>query len=360
MPPLSDVMEAHLIKFADVYNEAEAQGKKPKLPTVITKVVVEHLLANFLRKAGLIFRLAAPTAATGDREAEVDNGGKMGSAPTPTPADNVATPTVEKSDEEIDAERLAYRNALLFTQKTQETQKASQVAELARRDQLEVEQREQLVHDRQVKEQERQVKVKTGEPSGKTLNVNRQQEEHRSVCPVMMRGDRCTGCKGFKHPKSCEVHTSSTRPRSCKLWHHRHLLQSNLGRGTLGNSGGNPRVLSDVENKLQKQNDRLKKHVATLDEQTQRRKEKERREFAAKSFVASSQQVWPLPQFAPASLQTSSQAPAPAQDLVAMMAALSRSVQLLQQQGHQQQQQQGIMQQQITAGFANMPGGGVR
>jgi hypothetical protein len=99
--------------------------------------------------------------------------------------------------------------------------------------------------------------------SGRTSDGDKHRNsEHRPVCPTMMRGDRCTGCKGFKHPKTCEVHTSATRQRDCRLWHFRHLLSNHAG-GTLGNSGGHPQRVSSNVARLTAQNLRLKTHIET-------------------------------------------------------------------------------------------------
>jgi hypothetical protein len=67
--------------------------------------------------------------------------------------------------------------------------------------------------------------------------------KHRSVCPTMLKGDRCgDGSCNFRHPRVCDMHTSATRPRDCRLWHFRSLL-SNPSGGTTGNSSGHPTLM---------------------------------------------------------------------------------------------------------------------
>jgi hypothetical protein len=184
----------------------------------------------------------------------------------------------------------------------------------------------------------------TNETSKRTSDTKVQKSRtHRSVCTVMMGGGRCddSGCN-FRHPRVCDVHTSATRPRDCKLWHFHSLLSKQSG-GTTGNSGGHPtRVLSNAEVKLTKQNDRLKNHIATLGEHSQKRKEKAQR--ATQASQQATQQPWNVPPNVfpappvnwPALVATATPtAAAPPPDLATMsntMAVIMASVHQMQQQ----------------------------
>jgi hypothetical protein len=166
--------------------------------------------------------------------------------------------------------------------------------------------------------------------------------KHRSVCPTMLKGDRCgDGSCNFRHLRVCDMHTSATQPRDCRLWHFRSLL-SNPSGGTTGNSSGHPRILSNVEISLQKRNDRLnikndklKKHVETLADHSQKRKEKEKmqRSYAATLMPQqmSQQQTWQGPPAFAAPASSATLVP----DMLAMSGSLANLATLVQ---HMQQQ----------------------
>jgi hypothetical protein len=171
-------------------------------------------------------------------------------------------------------------------------------------------------------------------------------KDNRQICPKMWSGEFCGGCSGFKHPAVCQDRSHCSRrdrPASCKLWHLSWASShwtSNHRRGTTGSSSGNPRtstrpskhVLSDAEAALTVKNEKLKKHVAEMEQKNHRRNEDERTQRACVAAVTQSQQqqqsAWGPPPGPPAppptSLPTSSSPPAWA-------AALLLSFQQLQQ-----------------------------
>jgi hypothetical protein len=81
--------------------------------------------------------------------------------------------------------------------------------------------------------------------SGKLGATSSGKLDRRPVCPVMLAGDRCHGCAGYKHPPGCEDPTHGprwSRPASCRLWHYGEGAK--YRRGPISSSGGNPPPLT--------------------------------------------------------------------------------------------------------------------
>jgi hypothetical protein len=116
--------------------------------------------------------------------------------------------------------------------------------------------------------------------SGKLGATSSGKLDRRPVCPVMLAGDRCHGCAGYKHPPGCEDPTHGprwSRPASCRLWHYGEGAK--YRRGPISSSGGNPphsqtKVLSNAD--LTRKNEKLKAHVARMELSNRQRNNKDK------------------------------------------------------------------------------------